>query len=214
MVTQGFNPRAAVARASTTAVEKKYIDQRIEVNDLVDSWYLWCLNGVATGDSYDTRDGRKIVVKSVQLRGTVQNTDNVVLQRKNRMILFMDKQNNSVDSSGNGAPATAEMTSLLQDAGQVNSMLNPTTAGRFQILKDWSFTLGLNDGTTGYCQNPTWKDIKLYKKLNIPVLYSNTTNSPASINDKAIYLAFYNNVSSAGTGSAIRMDMRTRFLDV
>lgn len=130
------------------------------------------------------------------------------------MIMFVDKQNNSVDPVGAGAAATALMTLLLADPSDSHSMLNPATSGRFQILKDWNFTLGLNDGTTGYCQNPTFKDIKAYKKINVPTLYSSTLGDADAISTNAIYFAVMNTAASAGTGSTVYINSRCRFLDV
>jgi len=207
-------PPRPQAAPKSNAIERKYIDTDVEVADMTAQWNVFCLNAVATGDSYDTRDGRKAVMKSIQLRGTMSNYDGGVLQRHHRMILFVDKQNSSNNPVGAGAPATAEMALLLKDETDSHSMLDPSTSGRFQILKDWSFSLGLNDGTTGYCQPPVYKDIKLYKKINVPTLYSGTGATAASINDKAIYLAVMNTVASAGTGSKLYMNARVRFIDV
>jgi len=194
-------------------MERKYIDTELDISDLTSQWNVHLCNGVATGDSYDSRDGRKVVVKSIQIRGTISPTDAQVVNRHHRMILFVDKQNSSNDPTGAGAPATAEMALLLRDNTDSHSMLNPVTSGRFQILKDWSFSLGFSDTTNGAIQDPTWKDIKLYKKLNIPVLYSATTGGASAINDKALYIAVMN-TASTGTGSKVFLDVRVRFLDV
>lgn len=212
--TSGFRPQVPAARIGSNAIEKKYIDTEIDYADLTTQWQVHLCNGVATGDSYDTRDGRKTVVKSIQIKGGFHPSDTTVSDRVHRCILFIDKQNNSNDPTGAGAAATAEMTLLLRDPTDTYSMLNPVTSGRFQVLKDWTFSLNGTEGSNGNDGiAPKFKDIKLYKKLNIPVMYSGTGATAASINDKAIYLAMMDSVAT-GLGSRVSMDIRVRFLDV
>lgn len=185
----------------------------MSVLDLLNQWNVFCLNKCAAGDTSSTRDGRKIVVKSVQLRGGLHPTDTSTLDHSVRIILFVDKQNNNNDPVGAAAAATTEMGLVLASNTETISMLNSTTAGRFQIIKDWTLFIPGYAAGTGVSNPKSWKDFKYFKKLELPTHYSGTTDSAGVINDNALYIAMYSDAAT-GTGSRIDMEARVRFLDV
>lgn len=190
--------------------EKKYTTVSISTGDVFSTWNVFCINKVAVGDNYTDRDGRQILVKSIQIKANLQPTDGGTVDHIHRFIVFVDKQNNSNDPEGNGAPAQAEMALLLDSVGNMHSLLNPTQAGRFQVLKDYNFVVS---GTTGDRNPKCFRDFKLFKKVNIPVMYSGSTAAASAIMQNAIYVAYASGCTT-GNGDQINGQVRIRFTDV
>lgn len=162
------------------------------------------LNGTAAGTDFTDRIGRKIVMKSLFIRGLVNPVDAVTNHTLARMIVVYDMQTN-------GAAPT--VTDVLKSATSV-SQLNMNNRDRFRVLLDKQFQIGkIDDTATQAAQgSPTIHQIKKYKRLNLDVLYNGTTAAVASIATGSVYLITIGN-QAAGAGGVFTLSSRIRFVD-
>lgn len=131
------------------------------------------LNSIAQGDGNGQRTGNSIFMRKINAHFTVVNntTAGIVFHR---WILFIDTQ-----QIGDTSPTA---TDLLETA-DVRSSLNPTTAGRFKILKNWEFaTSQVKDDT---------RVIKYYKDMRHHVRFNGSGIS--DIQKGGIYMLFLSN---------------------
>lgn len=94
------------------------------------------LNAMVEGSDYNNRIGRKVTVTKIHLRGNCTLPSSATATLANlvvgmRIILYMDKQCNA---------SAATVASILQTADEKSYNLLENSE-RFQILKDWYFTL-------------------------------------------------------------------------
>lgn len=92
-------------------------------------------NGIAQGDSDQTRDGNSVLMKSLLVRGNIVTNGNATSTRC-RVIFFIDKQ-----QIGDTTPAQSDI--LDPDLNQMVAPLNNQTVGRFTILSDKRYSLNL-----------------------------------------------------------------------
>lgn len=163
------------------------------------------LNGVATGTDFTDRIGRKIIIKSLYLRGIIQPVDNNTGNTLCRMIIVYDNQANGV------APA---ITDVLKSASPV-AQLNMNNRDRFKILvdKQWGLAVISDAASQSVAGSPTVFSFKKYKKCNLETLFNGTTNAIGSIATGSIYMITVGNqaVGNGGTGS---ISSRIRFADM
>lgn len=138
------------------------------------------INLVPQGDTESGRDGRKIVVKSIRIRGGVINIDNAASKLDAWMYLVLDRQ-------CNGAAAAA--TDVLSSTNFGASLPNLANVERFQILKRWRVTCAPAAGVAASFANSS-AAFDIYKKCNIPILFDNsvTTGAITSIRSNNLFL--------------------------
>lgn len=149
---------------------------------------LTLLNGLTTGDTDQTRQGKKVTVKSIQLGGTVSTTteDTVV-----RAMLVYDKQANG------DAPSILDILT----AKEPGAFKNLDNRKRFIILMDRVIPLSLNEGASV-------RKVEYYKRHNLPVIYNQgTAGTISDISTGSIYLILFATVSCLSSVKA-----RIRFL--
>ncbi len=163
---------------------------------------------IAQGTEEQQRIGRKITIKSINWRWSVQiigqanlnSTSDVV-----RVILYLDKQCN-----GGGAAVLGVL-----ETANYQSFNNLSNRGRFRILMDRTYsmncTAGGGDGTPGFQSGDNIIHDSLYKKCNIPIEYDNsvTTGVVTSVRSNNIGIL---TISRDGT-SGFDSQMRVRFID-
>ncbi len=151
------------------------------------------LNGTAPGDDFDTRDGRQIRVKSVQVTITwIQHATAVVTFL--RVIIFIDKQPNEV---------TPVVTQLL-DTSSIVSFRNLDQRKRFIILKDKVLTMSDVGTKQGI--------MKWYKQLDAKTMYdAGTAGTIADITTNALFLMLVS--SEASNQPTVTRVTRVRFID-
>lgn len=163
-------PQSSRGWIKADTVEFKYKDTSSAVAN-ASTGNLYIMNGIAKGDGVSERIGRKVTVRSIQLRGylatnTVTATMDVV-----RVIIFVDRQVNAV------APTVAE---VLQTA-TFEQFRNLENRARFRILFSKAYAVG-----NQYCQS--YVPIDWYKKISIPTIYSGTGATSASITTNGLYI--------------------------
>lgn len=162
------------------------------------------LNTVPQGTSVNTRVGKKILLKGLQMRGTVNGDSNCITSQFALMIVW--------DRRPSGAlPA---ITDILDTVSPV-SFLNDSNSSRFHVL--WRYD-SVNIGASTSAQTDTQAQV-FNEYVKIPKNYKQTsyralgTGAIADIDEGALYfVAVGGNV--AGTGDSIgSMAFRLRFYD-
>lgn len=159
------------------------------------------LNLLAIGDDYNTRDGRQVTIKSVQLKGLIKPTGTSTTNNKARVMLVWDNANNG----GSGA-TIAQILSASSSYGfpLVNN------AQRFTILMDRTYAVGFFGAAA--TASPVTYDLEFYKKMNAVVQYSDTTAAITSIQNGALLLVTIGD-QVAASGSVATISARVRFVD-
>jgi len=126
---------------------------------------------VPQGDTESSREGRKIEIKSIQIRGTFSlapgaDANGISIAY---LVLIMDTQCNG---------ANPAITDVFTSNNMGSNMVNLSNDNRFRILKRFCVTLGSQAGvTTAYNQNAM--PLEYYMKCNIPITYDNTATTGA-----------------------------------
>lgn len=167
------------------------------------------------GDTITDRTGRKAFLKTLRIRGTlivpVQQAQTVVdLTPKVRVAVYMDKQTN-------GAQSQAEQVfDMAIGADPLNYYQYVANIGRFQVLKDKTFVLGIpyavNDaaGAT-IAQGGVKRDFKLNIKVNKWVNFNNgNAGTIADIVDNSFHMVAL--TDGAATAPTIAYQCRAVFL--
>lgn len=185
---------------------------------------LRLLNGLQVGAAANQRVGRKITIKSVQIRGEMQHrydwdTDNAANQDNagfiGRLVLVWDRQPNKV------API---ITDVMVSASGI-SLTNLDNRNRFQILWDkcWGSpnTFALAPSTHATTTNKQVSGgaicFKKYKKLNLTTIYnSGNVGDITDINTGALYLVAMstaNNTNAPAEVCNFDLSCRIRFIE-
>ncbi len=150
---------------------------------------------IGTGTGEQNRIGRKIIIKSIQLRLHLMiNDPTAPVHDIVRVILLVDKQ-------ANGAIPTE--TNILATAGNVGSFYQLENSGRFIILMDETFTMttggGAGNGTTNVFADVNIY-IKRYFKLHIPIEYSGVIGAITEIQSNNLMLMAMTHLNQATIG--------------
>lgn len=180
-----------------------------------------CLPVPAQGDNYQDRDGRKIWVKKIQIRGEINFpaintlTGATVDGQYVRLLVVKDLQTNgatiatpsNVIGPGNGSDAAAGLTA---DAA-IMAPSNPAGWGRYRIMKDKLIRCpprsAFFDGVDG-ALNSTVVPFKITVKPNCQMSFSATTGVVGSIIDNSFHLM---GGTSAAANTTISYVARTSF---
>lgn len=168
-----------------------------------------CLNAVAQGDGESNRDGRKIVLKSIQLRGHITQTTtseqaDINPSRVVRLLLVLDQQTNGVQLNSEDV--------VTSSTNVEHAYYNLQHSGRFRILYDKTFVqpvsaAGTDNANTNSVGFDT-KIFKVYKSLNIPVTFDGTTEDIANITDNSLHVICF----ASQTGGYLEYESRLRFV--
>jgi len=193
-------------RFSGPNAEKKFLDTDVAAANItvaagaiVDS-----VNKVAQGDTESERIGRKIVVKSLHMKTTL-NTSATDPDGVFRMIIY-------VDSQANGAAAA--VTDILEAVG-VNEFRNLANSQRFRVLHDRTYTLNATSNVGNAATFPIFrKHFIVNKNLNVPVEFDNsaTTGAITTIRSNNIGVLYLVDGGPADTWD-ITGNVRIRYTD-
>lgn len=205
------NRRAAGMRAEKKVVDLNLASYAVENTGTV----ITLLNGCVAGSQNFNRIGRKINLKSLQLRGFLNQTDSSTGLTYVRMIIFYDKQANGA------APTFANVITSQNIAGTTSSaatdMVNLDNRDRFEIIRDRVFCLGAIDttATQTYTGSPQNIAIDEYVRLGNreTVFNAGTAGTVGDIQSGSLYVVWISNQANA-TGATFVGSYRTRFIDV
>lgn len=145
-----------------------------------DTRYVRPCNLIAQGTDFNTRIGRKILIKSVYTRMTIYpNTANTFdTNATARIMLIWDLQ-------PNGAALPPNLTDIFQEFASgstrmnTNNMMNLNYRERFVVLWDKIYTLGYIAAAAANGQSA--RVVKKFKKVNLSVTYNNISDTVANI---------------------------------
>jgi len=187
--------------------------RELKYNDIAAATYVadttgtvTLLNGIAIGDDNTTRDGRQVCIKSVQVRGSVVQTDSSTINSRARILLVWD-------NACNGA-AIAPVTDILTAADSA-SFPKVDNSYRFTILLDQSFALGGNSNTAtqAYSTGQGIYNVDMFKKMDSITQYIGSAATIGSVQNGALLMVTVGD-TTALNGGTFRVATRVRFTDV
>lgn len=138
------------------------------------------LNLIPQGTSESERVGRACVLKSVQLKGTVYMEAGVSGVAETIAYIYLVQ-----DTQCNGAAAA--VTDVFTGTDITQALVNMDNSQRFRILKKIAIPLQSQAGVTAAYNNVT-KKFDMYKKVNIPLDFSDTNGSISTIRSNNLFL--------------------------
>lgn len=213
-------------RFQPSGQELKYHDTILQLATGVDTG-IYTSNGttaeidnVAQGTGANERIGRKITVKSIsgRIAFTVQDRNYIASTGVYNNVQFMlwlvlDKQCNG---------ALASPNDIFDPANTFRCLRNMQYSDRFQILNKWIIDMGVLStsfaagGTTVPIVVGGTKTIDIYKKVNIPIEYSNSTGATTEIRSNHLFFVWGTNGFANNTvsdDSPIVGGIRIRYSD-
>jgi len=153
------------------------------------------LNGVTQGSGATARLGRKILMKSFQIRYTCSVVDGDDASQ-HRIVVVYDKQTNGA------APIATDVFTV----NDFNSPLNLNNSDRFVVICD-EITESVQSSVINISG-------KRYVKMNMEVLCGGSGNAVADINSGSVYIFIANNASpTMGTVTSLFWYIRIRLCD-
>lgn len=137
------------------------------------------INGIATGNSYNEREGRQCYWKTIQVTGMLKPTIEYTLKpSRNDLYVIYDKQ------PGAALPA---MTDIFMES-KGGSPLNLDYRDRFIVLAHKSWVVGYSDVTNHYAFGQNAYTVNIFKRINMKTTFKGDTNALTDISTGAIYL--------------------------
>lgn len=182
------------------------------------------LNSIGAGTDFYQRVGRKVVLKSIMIKGECHissgNGTGAVTPYEAypvRVALVYDDQVNGA------APAVSDIFQAVTAGGSTASYpfvgVNLNNRDRFKILKDWVFVLRPNTTASGSVNYGDGfggkKDFKAFVRLNNDEIFSGTSTGVSAIQTGALWLVAYQ-FQSALTNqptACINFATRVRYAD-
>lgn len=225
----GALPKRAYPRSRVPLGSRGYRFNRVEkkVNDIAVANYNVNTTGTVTllanpalGSDMNNRIGRKIQLRSVYIKGSIQvqqsqtgivSAATTVGTQLCRMIILADLQPNGA------APA---ITDILNTASPA-SHLNLNFRDRFKIYCDKTWALGpfyFNTTATqsiGMVGSPQMIPIKKFKKINLESIYNATNGGTiADISTGALYMVWIGSTASGADDAIATLGTRVRYDDI
>lgn len=170
---------------------------------------------VAQGDDQTQRDGARIIVKEIMVRGQITFTgasDQADVLAGTTIALWL-----VLDTQTNGAQCSSEQV-FVNASGSVNltpwAYKNTLYSSRFRILKKWLWTRGpitaATDGANTCSLNAASIPFQFWKRVNIPVTYTVSTGLLAAIQDNSLHLMGV--VTNTNLTPTVSWNSRIRFI--
>ncbi len=219
--------RRRMPTAIAVGIEKKFFDSSLTSSNLIESADATggehnpsgttTLNSVTQGDGESNRDGRKMIMKYISVKGTItvpalSNQTVSANQHMAKVYLVWDKQTNgtlfnSEDVMDNQSASALNSTSMFR---------NMQFAQRFQILAQQEIHLEYAPQVAGSAADgETGEQIKSFKfnvpLPDIPVNFSGVAGTVANITDNSINLMGFAQVGAIGE-VLLHYNSRLRFV--
>lgn len=191
-----------------TPGELKFLDVTVDDPTITALATTTGLNFIQQGTSDSDRIGRKVTVKYLSWKYTLQlvarNDDTVArLSEVVRVIVGLDKQANGALPGG---------TTLLE-TNQYQSFLNLSNKDRFRVLMDRTHVLNAQAGA-GTATLDDWASVttahKFNIKLNVPVEYQTNTGTITDLTSNNFFIMIF---SRTGGQASMESRFRLRFTD-
>nr|WAE42718.1 MAG: capsid protein [Cressdnaviricota sp.] len=216
--TPAYRQRGRPSSLSSHAPEVKSVDLVSATYGLNATANITAINLITAGSSFFNRIGRKIEMKSIQIRGSIGITNVGNTQADyGRVMLVYDRQFNG---------AYPSITDILEDTVQagtnttnVQSGMNLNNRDRFQVIWDNRVALPPNDASGSSVQNmqPSEFSLDVFKKLKNLVTQYKADSSPAVVGDIATGSLLFVTLGGTTAGSEaykVVVAMRLRYVDL
>lgn len=211
--------------------EPKYFDQTLTAHTIpYDANFVGCeanptgvgtLTACAVGDGHNNRDGKKIIMTQIEVKGCVvipgeigQTSGTIDHGATVFVAMILDTQTNGVETQSENVFMTS-----ISNASHKIPIRNLLFGGRFRVLKFKRMTfynppLVPQDTTIAagtHIRYTQIKYFKMFKKLRLPVNFNaGTTNDVANVQDNNIGLFAWMNNST--TTPLLSYHVRTRWI--
>lgn len=207
-----FVPKRTLGRPPMrpSATELKVIDTASAQYAADTTGAITLISGVATGTDYTNRIGRKVMLKTIQVQGTVYPVDDNTQSGTSRVMVVYDKQPTP-------AVALPVMTDIL-NTSDGDSYMNLNNRDRFVVMADIKIPVGrVLTSTTAtqslaYAVSPGIQHINIYRRINLEEIFSGTGATFASITSGQLLLVVVG-TQAAGLGGQAQLTCRVRFAD-
>lgn len=186
---------------ATGGKELNFVDTNIGVGSVSTTASLILLNGLAQGTTASTRIGRRVQMKSVEIKMAIAALATATTQTV-RFALVLDKQANAA------APAFTD----IYDSADPRALRNISNKARFWVLYD-SGLMPIVGSSAALLDN-SYRTLEFYKRINIPVQYNaGTAGTVGDIQTNALYWVSIGSVASGTGASNTAGNCRVRYDD-
>lgn len=196
-------PNVAVRGLQLGMGELKSVDTAIAAAAVNTAGGLALVNGMARGDDINQRNGREVVMKSIEFKFTVQSTAATGTDQVHRVVIVYDRQAN----------ATALTWTDVYGAGyDILSPRNLENRKRFKVLMDRTYSLSSAVATS--VGGVVMRSDSFYRKLNHPVTFnSGNAGTIADITTGSLYVLYVGTNVAGVTAGSINGRCRIRYED-
>ncbi len=175
-----------------------------------------CLNAIAQGDQESNRDGRKCMMKSVQVTGIIyQDTQQAQSAPDTTPICYIALV---LDRQTNGAQLNSEdvfVNPSAQSGLGCSLLRNLQFISRFKVLKSAQIvlpqpTVYFDSGSNTTEASGTVTPFQMYVKLELPINFTGTTSTVANIVDNSLHIIAF--CSANQTAPQLQYNSRVRFV--
>lgn len=158
---------------------------------------------VPQGTTVNSRVGKKILWKGIQIRGQVSGDSTTLITVCAAMLIYDKRPQGSL-------PA---ITDILNSATQ-NSFLNDANSARFTVLKRWDWSVVGNAAASNLADSSIYA-VDDYVKLKGKkcIFKAAGTGAIGDIDEGAIYIVTVGNAAAGTSDAVISLGFRTRFWD-
>lgn len=196
---KGLNRRGVASR------ETGFVDVALVAYAMDTTGTITLINTVPQGASVNQRVGKKIVLKSLQVRGSAINNGTAIQNDVAHLIVYDKRPTGSLPS----------ITDILNTATAA-SFNNDANSGRFVILKRVDFMLLGNPTAAGNLTDCTAVSHDFYLDLKgLPTTFKAAgTGAIGDIEEGALYSVTVGTTAAGTAAATLGVGFRTRFMDV
>jgi len=180
---------------STGGKELNFADFSWTANDIPVLGDIFLLNGLVLGTSASQRIGRRIKIRSIEVRVAVASTGP---SDQFRMMIVQDRQANA---------ATPAFTDIYDTTAPV-TLRNISNKARFKVVHDFglSFVAGSGLLATSPEGDGSIRTFEFYKKVGIPVQYNaGNAGTVGDIQTNALYFVTISSSGNCNLGGRCRL---------
>lgn len=180
-------------------VERKFLDTALTA-DATTTASINAVNVMVVGTGANTRIGRRILMKSLQIRCQIEREDPATTTAQHvRMMVVYDRQSNGA------APAVTD----ILDTSAVQSLRNMANVGRFFMLSDEFVEITAAQGGNQYFI------YNKFLKFNLPVYYNaGNAGTIADVSTGGLFVIYLGSQAAGVDDINVTGSARLRFTDM